>query len=151
MATRQYTTRRTQIVAAFVKLLKNINGAGDYRTDLAGHVYGTLRFWDEIDEFPEININSGSETRSYEAGGFKWRFLSITFRVYVRNQDDPQGELALVLEDLETILEDNDGLSYEDSDGSQKTISDIEIISISTDEGALTPLGVGELIAEIRY
>jgi len=151
VTSRAFTTRREEIVSAYVTLLKTIDGTGDFVSDIQSKVFGYLRFWDEIDEFPEINLNAGNEGREYQPGAFKWRFLTITFRVYVRDEDNPQKKLALILEDLETILEDNSSLAYTESDGTIKNISDISIISLSTDEGSLDPLGVGELIIEIRY
>ena len=63
MATRQYTTRRQGIVDAIVDKLKNIDGAGNYHTNLEDNVSPRLKFWDEVDEFPAVHINAGSETR----------------------------------------------------------------------------------------
>ena len=56
-----------------------------------------------------------------------------------------------LLEDVETIIEDNNPLSYTDPLGN--TINTIQhtIVSIDTDEGVLEPLGIGEIITEIQY
>lgn len=148
---RKYTTRRKKVVQALVGAFKTIDGTGEFQSDLSDNVFEKLRFWDEIADFPEVQINAGSETREYLTGGAKWRFLSITVRVYVHDEDDPEEELALVLEDLETVLEESGTIPYTDNDGVNQCVSDITIISISTDEGVLTPLGVGELVAELRY
>ena len=37
-----------------------------------------LKFWDEVDQFPAIHLNAGSETRQYQSGGYKDRYLNIT-------------------------------------------------------------------------
>ena len=148
---REYTSQRKRITLAFVEAIKAIDGTGAYLTNLYDNVYPTLRFWDEIDTFPEVHVNAGPETREYLPGRFKWRFLTLTIRVYVNNEDDPQEELALILEDLETVLESSGTISYTDNGGATKQISDITILSLTTDEGVLNPLGAGEVTVEIRY
>ena len=147
---RAYTTRRLGIVEALVEKLEGINGTGAFLTDVAGNVSPRLKFWDEVEEFPAIHLNAGSETREYQAGGFKDRFLSITVRCYVQDEDSV---LALdeLLEDVETVLEDNSRLQYKDRTGANQYTQQITIVSVDTDEGVLEPLGVGELQIEVRY
>ena len=150
MGARDYTTRRLGIVNALVDKLKNINGAGSYLTDLAGNVSPRLKFWDEVEEFPAVHLNAGSETREYQGGGYKDRFLSVTLRCYVQDEDSVQA-LDELLEDVETVLENNSRLSYTDRQGAKQYTQQITIISIDTDEGVLEPLGVGEILIEVRY
>lgn len=147
---RAYTTRRLGIVEALVEKLEGINGTGAFLTDVAGNVSPRLKFWDEVEEFPAIHLNAGSETREYQAGGYKDRFLSITVRCYVQDEDSV---LALdeLLEDVETVLEDNSRLQYKDRTGATQYTQQITIVSVDTDEGVLEPLGVGELQIEVRY
>ena len=81
----------------------------------------------------------------------RFRFLRVTIRCYVHDQDDVILALEELLEDVETVMEDNDPLTYYDSTGtSQKTVQ-TTILSVDTDEGVLEPLGVGEVVVEIRY
>lgn len=150
MATRDYTTRRVGIVDALVEKLKDINGAGSFLSDLAGNVSPRLKFWDEVEEFPAVHLNAGSETREYQGGGYKDRFLSVTLRCYVQDEDSV---LALdeLLEDVETVLEDNSRLAYKDRNGATQYTQQITVVSIDTDEGVLEPLGVGEMTIEVRY
>ena len=150
MATRDYTTRRLGIVDALVEKLKDINGTGEFLSDVAGNVSPRLKFWDEVEEFPAIHLNAGSETRDYQGGGYKDRFLSITLRCYVQDEDSVAA-LDALLEDVETVVEDNSALSYKDRSGVSQTAQQITIISIDTDEGVLEPLGVGEMLFEVRY
>tara|TARA_R100000482_G_C5034861_1_gene105708 strand:- start:7 stop:459 length:453 start_codon:yes stop_codon:yes gene_type:complete len=150
MATRDYTTRRLGIVDALVEKLKDINGTGEFLSDVAGNVSPRLKFWDEVEEFPAIHLNAGSETRDYQGGGYKDRFLSITLRCYVQDEDSVAA-LDALLEDVETVVEDNSALSYKDRSGVSQTAQQITIISIDTDEGVLEPLGVGEMLIEVRY
>ena len=150
MATRDYTTRRVGIVTALVDKLKDIDGTGKFLQDVNGNVSPRLKFWDEVEEFPAIHLNAGSETREYQAGGYKDRFLTVTLRCYVQDED---AVLALdeLLEDVETILEDNSRLEYKDRTDTVQHTQQITIVSIDTDEGVLEPLGVGEVQIEVRY
>ena len=150
MATRDYTTRRQSIVNALVVKLKTINGTGAFLTNVNDNVHPRLKFWDEVDEFPAIHLNAGSETREYQGAGFKDRFLAVTVRCYV-NEEDAVDALDKLLEDVETVLEDNSRLDYTDRQGGAGTTQQITIVSIDTDEGVLEPLGVGEMLIEVRY
>ena len=84
---RLYTSRRMNIIESLVKKLKDIDGSGAYLMDVNENVHPRLQFWDEIEEFPAIHLNAGSETRDYQAGGYKDRFLSVTVRCYVNEED----------------------------------------------------------------
>ena len=147
---RAYTTRRLGIVNAIVDKLKDINGAGFYLTDLNENVSPRLKFWDEVEEFPTVHLNAGSETREYQAGGYKDRFLSVTVRCYVQAEDSVAA-LDELMEDVETVLEDNSRLEYLDRTNTPQYTQQITIVSIDTDEGVLEPLGVGEMLIEVRY
>lgn len=146
---RSISTRRSQLLNALVDKLKDIDGSGDYRTNLAHQVFPTMKFWDEIDTFPAIHLSAGTETREYYGGGQKWRFLTVTIRAYV-NQEDPIEGLCLVLEDIEYVLDEHPQFTYSDSYGSAG-VAQITVVSIDTDEGVLAPLGIGEMIIEVRY
>ena len=147
---RAYTTRRLGIVNAIVDKIKDINGAGAFLSDLNENVSPRLKFWDEVEEFPAVHLNAGSETREYQAGGYKDRFLSVTLRCYVQAEDSVEA-LDELMEDVETVLEDNSRLAYLDRTGATQYTQQITIVSIDTDEGVLEPLGVGEMLIEVRY
>ena len=150
MAERDYTTRRLAIVDALVAAIKNIDGTGQFRTNLFEQVSPRLKFWDEVEEFPAVHLNAGSETRDYQGGGYKDRFLSVTIRMYV-NEEDAVVALEKLLEDVETVLEQNSRLAYTDRNGNTQYTQQITIVSIDTDEGVLEPYGVGEMQIEVRY
>jgi len=148
--TRIYSTRRLGITNALAEKLKEIDGNGDFNTNVYGNVSPRLKFWDEVNEFPSIHLNAGSETRTYQSGGYKDRFLAVTVRVYVQAEDSVEA-LEELLEDIETVIETNSRLSYTDRRGEEQFTQQISIISIDTDEGVLEPLGVGEMLLEVRY
>tara|TARA_B110000483_G_scaffold225675_1_gene285582 strand:- start:487 stop:942 length:456 start_codon:yes stop_codon:yes gene_type:complete len=147
---RLYTSRRSNIVEALVLKLKDISGAGQYLVDLNNQVYPFLKFWDEVDEFPAIHLNAGSETRTYQGGGYKDRFLVITIRCYV-NEEGAQEALNKLMEDVETVIEENSRLEYSDAQNNVFSTQQITLVSIDTDEGVLEPLGVGEILIEVQY
>ena len=150
MAARTYASRRKRIVDALVEKLKTINGQGAFLTDVGENVHPRMKFWDEVDEFPAIHINAGSETRDYRSAGVRDRFLSVNIRCYVQ-ADDAQEELNELMEDVETVIEDNSRLQYTDKLNNVFFTQQITVISIDTDEGVLEPLGVGEMLIEVRY
>ena len=147
---RTYTSRRANIVNALAEKLKDINGAGAFLSDVQNNVHPFLKFWDEVDQFPAVHLNAGAETREYQGGGYKDRFLAITIRCYV-NEEEAQDALNILMEDIETVLEDNAQLEYVDKLNNTFKTQQITIISIDTDEGVLEPLGVGEILIEVRY
>ena len=148
---RNYTSRRSNILNALATKLKDIDGSGAFLTDVANNVETRLKFWDEVQDFPAIHLNAGTESRDYQAGGFKDRFLSITIRCYVSDDTDATEALNLLMEDIETVVEDNSRLKYYDAMNNEYNAQQITIISIVTDEGVLDPLGVGEIEIEVRY
>lgn len=150
MATRDYSTRRMAIVRALEEKLKLINGNSPYRTNLYNNVLPRLKFWDEVETFPAIHLNAGSETRVYQGGGYKDRYLNITIRCYVK-ETDATIALDKLIEDVETVLEENGQLSYVDRQEKTQTTHDILIVSIDTDEGVLEPFGVADILVQVHY
>tara|TARA_Y100001947_G_C10182737_1_gene237260 strand:- start:175 stop:627 length:453 start_codon:yes stop_codon:yes gene_type:complete len=146
---RRYTSRRSGITKALADKLALIDGRGLYKQAVA-ETSPRLKFWDEIETFPAVHLNAGSETRQYQTGGYKDRFLNVTVRCYV-NEEDSVAALDELLEDVETVLEENSRLKYHDRNGLEQYTHQITIISIDTDEGVLDPLGVGEILIEVRY
>jgi len=128
-----------------------ITGPPKLNVPVSKSVSSSLTFIDEIEQFPKVCVVAGDESRQYQPGGFKWRFLLLSIRAYVHSEEDPQEELALLIEDLEKIIDDNDVLVYDDSVQPNEATTSMTIQSITTDEGAITPLGIGEITVEVRY
>ena len=146
-----YRTERKKIVDAYVAQLKLINGISPYNSNLFNNVEGHTVFIDQISQYPKVCVVAGDETREYQPGGLKWRYLALEIRVYVEDEEDPQEELALLLEDIERVIDNNDILTYDDSVSPNLKTTSSTILTISTDEGVLTPLGVGEIAIQVRY
>ena len=146
-----YRTKRKKIVDAYVEQLKGINGQHPYNSNVFNEVHGVTLFIDQITQFPTICVIAGDETRQYQPDGFKWRYLNIEIRTYVSDEEDPQEELALILEDIERVIDNNDVLTYDDSVSPNLTTTSSTILNLATDEGVLAPLGVGEIAIQVRY
>ena len=150
MSERVYTSRRQSIVNALVTQLKTINGSGNFLTNVFENVSPRLKFWDEVEDFPSVHLNAGSETRDYQGAGYKDRFLSVTIRMYV-NEEDAVDALDKLIEDVETVIETNSRLAYTDKQNNTQYTQQITVVSIDTDEGVLEPYGVAEMLVEVRY
>jgi hypothetical protein len=143
-------TRRSSIVEALTDKFKSISYANGYSTDLVEQAYSKMRFWDEIQEFPCLCVVAGAESIVHQGGGMKDRYLDLTLRAYV-NEEDSTLALEKLLEDVELILDTNGRLAYVDSSGNLGYTRDIIITYIDTDQGALAPLGVGEMTLQVKY
>ena len=137
---------RTKIVNALVEKFKLINGSSPYRSNLFGNVSNKLKFWDEIHDYPFVCMSAGDETREYLPAGFKWGFLNITIRIYVQDED-PTTKLEEIFEDIEYVLDNNNSLEY----STNRTTTEISILQIMSDEGVMAPLGIGEVLIQVRY
>ena len=146
-----YRTARKKIVEALVKQLKGINGNHPYNSNVFNNVHPNMIFLDQIQEYPKVCVVAGDESREYQPNEFKWRFLRLDIRVYVENQEDPQEVLALLMEDIERVIDENDVLIYDDTVSPNLTTTSLTLESLSTDEGVLNPLGIGEMTVLCRY
>jgi len=147
----QYRTARKKIVDALVEQIKEIDGNHPFNSNVFNNVHGNMVFLDQIQEYPKICVVAGDEAREYQPNEFKWRFLSLDIRVYVEDQDDPQEVLALLMEDIERVVDNNDVLIYDDTVSPNLTTTSLTLESLSTDEGVMTPIGIGELTLVCRY
>ena len=146
-----YRTARKKLVDALVEKIKGIDGNFPNNSNVFNNVHSGMIFLDEIQEYPKVCVVSGDETREYQPNEFKWRFLSLDIRVYVEDQEDPQEVLALLMEDIERVIDNNDALIYDDTVSPNLTTTSLTLQSLSTDEGVLAPLGIGEMTLECRY
>ena len=146
-----YRTARRKITDALVERIKEIDGNHPFNSNVFNNAHAGMVFLDQIQEYPKLCVVPGDETREYQPGEFKWRFLQLDVRVYVEDQEDPQEVLALLMEDIERVIDNNDVLTYDDTVSPALTTTSLTVTSITTDEGVLTPLGIGEMTLECRY
>ena len=139
-------SNRSKITTAFVDLFNNNLNGVDYDSNIYKKAINKLKFWDEINQYPHMSVVAGQEYREYLPANFKWGFLQIKLYIYVKNENARE-QIEGFLEDIEALLDANNDLEYY----TNKTIEEISILSIDTDEGLLHPVGVGELQIQIRY
>jgi hypothetical protein len=141
-------SRRQAIATAIADRIKDVKKSNGYKTDLFEAVEAKLKYWDEVNDFPSVYVTAGGETRDYLPGQFKWGFLTLSIKAYTKS-DLAVEELEDLLEDIEKVLDSNAQLIYDSV--RNEFCTDINIISINTDEGLLLPYGVGEIIIQVRY
>ena len=146
-----YRTKRKKIALAMADKLKQIDGAHPFNLNVFDNVDSKMKFLDEIEQYPSLCVVAGDEFREYLPDQFKWRLLDITIRAYVNDNNDVQETLALLLEDIERVIDDNDSLVYDDTVSPSLSTTSLTIGSISTDEGVIAPLGIGEMPRRVRY
>jgi hypothetical protein len=147
---RTYSTRRYAIVDAIVELLKGIDGSSQFMSDLNRNVYGKLKFFDEVTNFPAVCVTASTEVRQYQTGGYRDRLLEVRLMIFIK-EDNPLKKCEAVLEDVETLIEENGRLAYIDRSGATQYTHDITVLSLSTDEGTLDPISIGEMALRVHY
>ena len=147
---RTYSTRRYAVVNALVELFKTINGTGLFTSNLSNNVFNKLKFFDDVSDFPAVCVTAGNETRDYQGGGYRDRYLDIRIMIFI-HEENPLEKCESVLEDLETLIESNGRLAYTDKQGNTQYTHDIIVLSISTDEGTLDPVSIGEMSIRVHY
>lgn len=140
---------RQAITRALVEKFKDIDGQGQWNTNLFKNVEPKLKFWDEVNDFPYVSVVAANESRENLPSGFEWGFLVVNVRIYV-NQDESQDALELIMADIEQCVRDNRDLVYGSIEQGQTT-TDISLLSLETDGGLLNPLGIGEMVFLIQY
>ena len=94
-------------------------------------------------------MHPGTETRDYHPSHFAWGMLNICIKVYCKSEDTAQEQLETLLQDIETCIDLNRRIVYDETNGYETT--EILIDSITTDEGLLAPYAVGEINLQVRY
>lgn len=141
-------SKRTSILKALIKKFKLINGEPPYGVNIFNNAYPIIKFWDEVNDFPCVYGSTGSETREYLPGNFTWAYLGISLKMYCKGENAQQ-QLELLLEDIETVINNNRILVYDAVNNYETT--EILVVSITTDEGLLAPYAVGEINLQVRY
>jgi len=143
-------SRRKEITEFLVNELKNINGGSStydsnytYSTNIANNVFRRLKFLDEINDFPTICVNAGSEARTYDTIGLITGDLTLNIRAYVK-AENPITAAENLADDIEHIV-------YHLGDKSDIGMLNMIMQSVSTDEGLVAPFGILEIDILARY
>lgn len=140
-------SRRTSILKALANKLKEDLDGVKYKSNVYGNSFARLEFWDSVAEFPSVYMSVGSEQREY-LPCFTWAFLGASLKLYCKGEDS-QEQLEQLLEDVESVINDNRVLVYDIPNNLETT--EILISSITSDEGLLHPYAIAEISILIRY
>lgn len=149
---------RNSIVTGLSSIVKtSLDGSQPtkYVTNIYDNVFTVSKHFSQIQDYPAITITPGPESFEYLPSGMRWNFLRVYIRAYVKDEYEPNAKLELLIEDIKNLIDEFDTFTYTVSkpDGTTLTLSTTQstLEEISTDEGLLAPLGIGELIITIRY
>lgn len=151
-------SNRTSVRDAIVEALKTeltLANSDKYYTDIDKNVSSENLYLDQVEVFPAITVALGPETPEYQPGGFRWMFLNLIIRMYVKSEDESDQLLEQLIQDIKTFIDTHEDIDYTITkpDGSSNIYraTEMTILSIGTDEGILAPFGIGEVSIQIRY
>jgi hypothetical protein len=143
------TSRRRDIANFLVGELKKIDGGVStfdssytYQVNLFDNVFRRLKFLDEINDFPSVYLQAGTENRIYDSKGLTTSTLDIMLRVYIHTETAVE-ELESTMQDIEFVIYNMDTQKY--------GMMDVQVSTMSTDEGLLDPYGIGEVGVTVQY
>lgn len=149
-------THRIGITKAIVEGLKwDLDGTGGYYNDIQENVeLGDVHF-ENVTQWPMITVSPGPEIRTYQPSHVTECRLNLYIRAYVRDEQNSQEQIELLIHDIETYLDNNLDLKYnvetpDDVTEEHRTVTNT-IISINTSEGLLQPDEIAEIAVEVRY
>ena len=150
---------RTSIKDALVAQMNTeftaANEGVTYYNDLDQNVKGDILYLEEMEVFPAITVALGPERVEYLPSGFRWQFLTLYIRSYVKSEDETEQRLEQLLADIKTFVDNFERLVYTvinpDGTTTEKMVTQMTTIAITTDEGLLKPNGIGEMNIEVRY
>ena len=143
------TSRRRDIANFLVGELKKIDGGVStfdssytYQVNLFNNVFRRLKFLDEINDFPSVYLQAGTENRIYDSKGLTTSTLDIMLRVYIHTETAVE-ELESTMQDIEFVIYNMDTEKY--------GMMDVQVSTMGTDEGLLDPYGIGEVGVTVQY
>lgn len=151
-------THRTSIATALKDIVINTLDGSDpskYYTNLYGNASCSILHFNDVPDFPFVSIAKGDEIPEYHASGFRWNFLTLYLRVYVRGQDDYDEQLERLITDLKTLIDENESFTYTvimpSGLQSNHKVTEVTMLGVETDEGLLAPDSFGEIRLRVRY
>lgn len=149
---------RTSIADALVeRLKKDMDGSdpAEFFTNVYGNVSRQTYSFEQINEFPYIAVHVGTETGNYLPSAQQWVYLEIPILIYDKEKDDINMQLEKLIADVKTSIDTGGNLQYTimKPDGStiDSEATDMQITSVSTDEGILSPFGFAQVNVTVRY
>lgn len=149
---------RTSIADALVKRLSSdMDGTSpkDFFTNIYGNVSRQTYSFEQINEFPYIAVHVGTETGNYMPSAQQWIYLELPILIYDKEREDITMQLEKLIADVKTSIDTGGNLKYTITKPDGSTIdaeaADMQISSVSTDEGLLSPFGFAQVNVTVRY
>lgn len=143
-------SNRQSIVEAFTLATKTqLNGVLD-PYNIYDNVFSSNKLTKDIVSFPCITYSPGPESFQYLPSGLRWNFLTVYARAYVKNMENPQQELEVLIQKIKNIIDSNTNIPYY-VDNTLMHTTDVNLQEISTDDGLLAPDGIAEVVFVVRY
>lgn len=136
--------------------LSQENKGTKYFHEIYGNVQTKSELAQEVTSFPLITVTPGPEEYEYQASGIRWTTLPVYVRAYYKDEYDSERQIQLLLRDLKKILDTPERIQYtvsnpDGSSGEPRYVAIDKLGGLTTDEGILRPIAIGELSLILKY
>jgi len=107
-------------------------------------VHRSYKFLDDINDFPTITLGGAGENNDEFGDGQILKTMTQSIRGYVMTDEDSLRDSENLASDIETVVS-----SY--AADAANLIHEAQVVSLSTDEGLLSPYGVCDVGIRIIY
>lgn len=139
------SSNRSLLLEFYKKMFESIKEANGFENDVK-QVERKMLFYDTVASFPVLMVLGGGEKFEDTLGGRVISTLQIKIRGYSKDEEDPQGAIDSLIEDVLNILDDPTYNTYH---------SKCKLASLDTDEGWMAPdtngVGMMEVTVEQMY
>lgn len=115
----------------------------DYKRNVFKNVFNGLKFIDQINDFPAIYLNAGTETYNYDSKTATTAMMNIMIRIY-SYEENSVSNLEDIVDDVVHVIE---RIGYTQDN----RIINCRVVSVDTDSGLLEPYGLGEVMITVMY
>lgn len=150
------TARSTICKAIKAGLINDVNGTAPYQLNLTEVENRTVAL--EGLTLDTVTVTPGRETRRYEMSEQVFKRVVINIRIYIVSEPlDPEARLEDYISDIECWIDSNRKLKFPTDynpnlpQGVEDSTLDMSIVSISTDEGVLLPVAIGNIELAVDY
>ncbi len=131
------------------------NKGTKYFHEIYGNVQVRSYLAQEVPSFPMVTVTPGPEEYEYQPGGVKWTNMTVYIRAYYQDEYDCERQIHLLLKDLKKVLDTPEKIQYSitNPDGSteDRFVTIDKLGGLTTDEGILRPIAIGELSIILKY
>lgn len=135
--------RRTEILNYLVDRLSTISTSNGFLTNVSA-VHRSYKYLEDINDFPTVTLGGAGENNDEFGDGQILKTMTQSIRGYVMTDEDSLHDSENLASDIETVVN-----SYAAS--AANLVHEARVVSLSTDEGLLSPYGVCDVGITITY